>query len=84
MCKKNLHNAYNPNFHIKNKMNFTDLQVDLLFKLWRNRCFGKGHMLIDNLVGGFPSNIKGQMQVELDELIKKNVVIKKKHDLFTI
>jgi len=58
-------------------MNFTDLQVDLLFKLWRNRCFGKGHMLIDNLVGGFPSHIKGQMQGELDELIKKNVVIKK-------
>lgn len=34
-------------------------------------------MLIDNLVGGFPSHIKGQMQGELDELIKKNVVIKK-------
>lgn len=58
-------------------MSFTDVQVDLLFKLWRNRCFGKGHMLIDNLVRGFPSPIKGQIQGELDELIKKNIVIKK-------
>ena len=33
-------------------------------------------MLIDSLVGGSPSHIKGRMQVELDELIKKNVVIK--------
>jgi len=32
-------------------------------------------MLIDNLVGGFPSHIKGQMQGELDELIKKNIGI---------
>jgi len=58
-------------------MSFTDAQLDLLFKLWRNRCFGKGHMLINNLVGGFPSHIKGQMQGELDDLIKKNIVIKK-------
>jgi len=34
-------------------------------------------MLIDNLVGGFPSHIKGQMQGELDELINNNIVIKK-------
>lgn len=34
-------------------------------------------MLTDNLVGGFPSHIKGQMQGELDELIKKNIIIKK-------
>ena len=39
--------------------------------------FWKGTYAIDNLVGGFPSHIKGQMQVELDELIKKNAVIKK-------
>jgi hypothetical protein len=58
-------------------MIFTDVQLDLLFKLWRNRCFGKGHMLIDNLFGGFPSHIKGQMQAELDKLIKENIVIKK-------
>ena len=32
---------------------------------------------MDNLVGGFPSHIKGQMQEELDKLIKNNIVIKK-------
>ncbi|MBU1941286.1 MAG: hypothetical protein KKC68_05880 [Candidatus Thermoplasmatota archaeon] len=58
-------------------MSFTDTQVDILFKLWRNRCFGKGHMLIDNLLGGFPSHIKDHIQEELNDLIKKNFVIKK-------
>ena len=58
-------------------MDISSIQVDLLFKLWRNRCFGKGHMLIDNLIGGFPSHIKGTMQTELNDLIKNNYIIKK-------
>ncbi len=34
-------------------------------------------MLIDTLVGGFPSHIKGQMRGEVDDLIRKNILISK-------
>ena len=56
---------------------FTSRQLDLLFKLWRKKCFGKGHMLIDNLVGGFGKQKKGQMRDEVEELLRKNILILK-------
>ena len=34
-------------------------------------------MLIDNLVGGFPSHITGQMKEDVDILIQKNILIPK-------
>ncbi len=57
--------------------NFTKFQIDIFHKLWRNRCFGKGHMLIDNVVNGFPKNIQKNVKNELDDLIRKNYLIKK-------
>lgn len=56
---------------------FTDYQLGLLYKLWRKRCFGKGHMLIDNLLKGFPSHSIKEIREALDELIHKGIVIKK-------
>ncbi|KAA0004635.1 MAG: hypothetical protein FE039_03010, partial [Thermoplasmata archaeon] len=58
-------------------IHFTDNQVGILYKLWRNRCFGKGHMLIDNLLKGFPSHTIKDVKNDLDDLISRNIVVKK-------
>jgi len=40
---------------------FTIDELGILYKLWRNRCFGKGHILINNLIDGFPSSIQNNI-----------------------
>ncbi len=40
---------------------FTNDELGILYKLWRNRCFGKGHMLVDNLIDGFPTGIQDKI-----------------------
>ena len=57
--------------------NFTDNELGILYKLWRNRCFGKGHMLIDNLIDGFPTNIQDKISDSLKELIRKGFLVRK-------
>ena len=56
---------------------FTREEINLIHKLWIHTCFGKGHMLIDNLVKGFPSHLKGQIKDDVDNLIRRNILIKK-------
>ncbi|GAG28363.1 unnamed protein product [marine sediment metagenome] len=59
---------------------FTDRQLDILFKLWRNRCFRRNATLqIDNVIKGAPSHLIGEIKEEMDELIKKNIVIRIPH-----
>jgi len=58
-------------------INFTREEINLIHKLWIHTCFGKGHMLIDNLVKGFPSHLKGQMKDDVDNLVRRNILIKK-------
>lgn len=59
---------------------FTERQLDILFKLWRNRCFRSSATLqIDNVVKGAPSHLIGEMQKGIEELLKKNIVIKIPH-----
>jgi len=59
---------------------FTEIQLDILFKLWRNRCFRSSATLqIDNVVKGAPSHLIGEMREGVEALIKKNVVIKIPH-----
>ncbi len=61
-------------------MNFTQLQIDILFKLWRNRCFRRNATLqIDTVVTAAPSHLIGRMRTEMDDLIRKNIVIKIPH-----
>jgi hypothetical protein len=61
-------------------MNFTQLQLDILFKLWRNRCFRRNATLqIDTVVTSAPSHLIGRMRQEMDELIRKGIVIKIPH-----
>jgi hypothetical protein len=57
--------------------NFTREEINLIHKLWIHTCFGKGHMLIDNLVKGYPSHLKGQMKEDVDNLVRKNILVKK-------
>ena len=56
---------------------FTDNELNILYKLWRNRCFGNGHMLIDNLTDGFPTNIQDKITESLKELIRKGFLVRK-------
>jgi hypothetical protein len=61
-------------------MNFTDLQLDILFKLWRKTCFRRDATLqIDNVVKGAPSHLIGKMREEMDDLIRKGIVVKIPH-----
>ncbi len=56
---------------------FTDNELNILYKLWRHRCFGKGHMLMDNLTDGFPTNIQDKITESLKELIRKGFLVRK-------
>jgi len=56
---------------------FTNDDFGILYKLWRNRCFGKGHMLIDNVVDGFPTNIQNQISDSIKNLIRKGFLVRK-------
>ena len=51
--------------------NFTDEELGIFYKLWRRKCFGKGHMLIDNVVDGFPTKIQNTARDGVQSLIKK-------------
>jgi len=54
------------------------IKIDILYKLWRNRCFGKGHMLIDNVLRGFPRNKIKEFKKAIDELINDGILGVKK------
>ena len=56
---------------------FTKDELGILYKLWRNRCFGKGHKLIDNVIDGFPTNIQNQISDSIKNLIRKGFLVRK-------
>jgi len=56
---------------------FTNDELGILYKLWRNRCFGKGHMLIDNLIDGFPTRDQDNIAGSAKELIRKGFLVRK-------
>jgi len=56
---------------------FGKIHIDILYKLWRNKCFGKGHMLIDNVLRGFPKDKKDKFGEAVDGLIKTGYLIQK-------
>ncbi len=55
-------------------VNIDEKHAHILYKLWRNTCFGKGHMLPENLLTGFPKNEKKEYKEALNELIKRGIV----------
>ena len=52
----------------------SETQLRICFKLWRGGCFGHGHLLIDNLIGGFPAHLQSEAKGALDQLIRKKIV----------
>jgi len=58
-------------------INFTNDELGILYKLWRNRCFGKGHMLIDNVIDGFPTENQNNISRSVKELIRKGFLVRK-------
>ena len=52
----------------------SEAQVRICYKLWRRGCFGHGHLLIDNLIGGFPTHLQSEAKEALDQLIRKKIV----------
>ena len=56
---------------------FSDIQISIFYKLWRNRCFGKGHMLIDTVANGFPTDVQQKVKHEIDTLVKRKYLVKK-------
>ena len=56
-------------------VDFTVETLDIFFKLWRNRCFNAKRTIYEkNLMKGFSPENRGQMQGELDNLIKKGFI----------
>ncbi|DAC71893.1 MAG TPA: hypothetical protein DSN98_08000 [Thermoplasmata archaeon] len=54
-----------------------EFEHKVLYKLWRNTCFGRGHMLIDNLVNGFPNGEANDVHNAIDQLSHRNWIVKK-------
>lgn len=52
-------------------------EAKICFILYRNRCFGKGHMLIDNVVGGFPTHEKGDAEDAVRQLLREGILRRK-------
>ena len=59
-------------------MEFGKIEKDILWKLCRKRCFGRGYMLTDNVLRGVPPNKKDLFRDTVHNLITKNILIPKK------
>ena len=56
-------------------MKLDGFESKLLYKLYRNRCFGKGHMLESNLLSGFPKHTTGEAKAALKALKRSGIVL---------
>jgi hypothetical protein len=56
---------------------FTAEELSILYKLWRHRCFGKGHLLVDTVVDGFPTNTQHTIKIAIRSLIQNGYLVKK-------
>lgn len=54
-----------------------DVRETLVYKLWRDKCWGAGHHGYSNLTRkGFPSHVRGKfVEHVLDSLIKDRIII---------
>ncbi len=51
------------------------LLARLLYKLWRNKCFRKGHMLEEHLISAVPKSERGAARDVLKEAIKLELIV---------
>lgn len=52
-------------------------EAKLCWKLYRQRCFGAGHMLEDNVLRGFPTHEVGAAKSALAKLIRDGILVPK-------
>ncbi|MBI4392656.1 MAG: hypothetical protein HY556_02510 [Euryarchaeota archaeon] len=52
-------------------------EAAICFKLYRHGRVGAGHILIDNLVKGFPSHELGEIRDSVEKLIRDGVLVPK-------
>lgn len=52
-----------------------ELEERLLYALYRKGCFGKGHMLEDNLLRSFPTHRAGDARDDLEQLKREGIVV---------
>ena len=50
-------------------------ELRILKVLYRARCFGKGHLLEDNLLRHFPSNMVGDARDAVETLKREGIVV---------
>ncbi len=60
------------------KEQFSDeyIEATLLRKLFKKRCFGKGHMSESNLPKGFPSHLRKRVLGIADKLLREGLLQK--------
>lgn len=54
----------------------TALEARLCAKLYRARCFGKGHKLISTILQSVPTHAQGEAGDALEELVRDGLVVK--------
>lgn len=50
-------------------------EAKVCFKLYRQRCFGRGHKRIDTVTSGFPSHELDQVKEAIARLVKDGILI---------
>ena len=56
-------------------MDESELTVELLEKLYRKTCWGKGHMLVKNLQSVAPTHMRGYVKDALKKLVNLGLII---------
>lgn len=56
-------------------LSFVEAQV--CFTLYRQGCFGNGHRLVDTIVNGFPSRVKGEAKDAIASLLRDGILQRK-------
>lgn len=47
----------------------------IIRKLYSANCWGKGHMLVDRFKSGLPGHFKGDVNLVVEELVRKEIII---------
>ncbi|MFA5333145.1 MAG: hypothetical protein WC376_01480 [Candidatus Nanoarchaeia archaeon] len=57
-----------------------DLEAQIVWKLFHNGKFGKGHFTEETILKGIPKNMWGDARATIKDLIKKDIIQYKDHD----
>ncbi len=63
------------NMIILSKEDYIKIKKNILKKLYSNQAFSKGHLLLERLMSGIPTHLKGYVKEVLNELLKEGLVL---------